>query len=234
MNRICFNCIKKIMGKRMGTVLKDGSIMFKDQESAIKYGIQRCRSSVTRENPFERGISIKGSRALNEIDGKSGNIDIHNTSEIMIHSHPDTYERGCTTALSEGDYDFFIKNKNIKKIIAVNSKGETYEMEKIPGFDFSKVKTSETFSDFGIKLRRTLFGGNDVPAEQRELLERCIKNKDLDTYYEEFWPKYVRNMYSSMSTLPKHIVDKTHEFWVKYGEEFGVRVKTNFSNFVGK
>ena len=222
---------KKVIPKKLGVALSDGTIFFADQKSAIEYGIKKCQESLLAPKQFERAIGIKGSKVVYQIDGQEGFVPLHNATEIMIHSHPDTYAKGCATALSEGDYDYFIKKSCMKKIYAVNSNGEYYEMTKIPGFDFSKIRTEETFGDFNVCVKRTLFGHSGVPAEQRELLERCIKTKDEDAYYLEFYDKYISGPIRRLQGLPKTIVDKTHEFWVKFGERFGVKVNTNFSNF---
>ena len=127
----------KINPKELGARLSDGSISFANQETAIEYGIERCRQALIAPNPFERAVNIKGRRVVAEIQGTADSVNLHNRAEVMIHGHPDTYEKGCTTALSTGDYEFFIEHNCIKRMMAVNSKGEFYQMVKKPDADFS-------------------------------------------------------------------------------------------------
>jgi len=220
--------------EKMGVVLEDGSIQFKNQEAAIEYGIKRCSASVKGPKPFERNILIRDSAVVAEANGSESQVAVDwleaAISDIDIHSHPDTYARGITTALSQQDYESFIDSQFLKKMIAVNSKGEYYQMTKIPGFNYGKIKSDmagDIFSDFNIKILRTMFGENDAPKEAVDALEKCIMRKDKDFYYNEFVPKYILPASES-----KYIVDASHTYWVKYAEELGVRVKTNFSNFV--
>ena len=225
---------KAVNPKKLGLVLNDGSINFLNQEAAIEYGLNQCQKSLKGVKPFERAVGIKDSRVVFQVDGAEGFIPLHNATEIMIHSHPDTYAKGCTVAPSSGDYQTFIDKSCMKKMYVVNSNGEYYKLSKIPDFDYSKIDAESTFGDFNICMNRTLFGHDSVPAEQRDCLERCIATKDIDSYYLKFYDLYVAPLISSMQNLSKTLVDKTHEFWVKFGEQFGVKSETNFSNFVKK
>lgn len=225
------SCPRNINPKKLGVVLKDGSINFPNQETAIEYGINKCRDSLIQKEPFERAIGIKKSRVVFQVDGISGEVPVHNATEIVLHSHPDTYAKGCTTAFSSGDYQYFINKECIKKAYVVNSNGEYYLMSKFPGVDFSKINAESTFGDFNICMTRTLFGHNGVSYEQRDCLEKCIAAKDIHNFYDKFYRIYVKPHISRMGDLSKTLVDKTHEFWVKYGEKFGVKTETNFSNF---
>ncbi len=124
---------------KQGLRLKDGSLLFTSQESAIEYGIERCSKALQSPNPFERAICIKGRRVVAEVQGKADCVNMHHATEIMLHGHPDTYAKGCTTALSKGDYEYFVDNKCLKRMYAVNSNGEIYQMEKLPDFDYSNI-----------------------------------------------------------------------------------------------
>ena len=78
-------------------------------------------------------------------------------------------------------------------------------MEKIPGFDFSKVDEDE----FWHLLNQTYY--KNTTPEQKRLLDMITRPEPNE--------------------IPKFLVDATHRFWVKYGKMFGVKVETNFSNF---
>lgn len=228
-------CNKAINPKKIGVVLKDGSINFLNQEAAIEYGINQCRKSLLPAKQLESAVGIKDSKVVFEIMGNESSVRPPDLGgiDVLVHSHPDTYAKGCTTAISSGDYETFIENENLIKLLAVNSKGEYYEISKMPGVDYSKFGADKTFGDFSICMDRTLYGHSGVPAEQKALLEECIKTKDVDKYYLEFYPLYVKPTLD-LKSLTKTLVDKSHEFWVKFGEHFGVTMKTNFSNFVNK
>lgn len=226
---------KNINFEKLGYVLKDSSINFSTQEAAIEYGIKCCKRSVCSENPFERGIGITDRRIRFKVDGTANEVpDMPFYPEVFIHSHPDTYAKGCTTAPSSGDYTTFIEHPEMEKMLSVNSNGEYYELTKIPGYDYSKIDPSATMGEFNICMDRTLFGHSAVPAWARECLEKCIALKDEETYFDKFYDCYAKYLISNMANVPKFLVDKTHEFWVKFGEKFGVKFRTNFSNFTNK
>lgn len=222
--------------QKIGIILKDGSIQFKNQDAAIEYGINRCCAALQGNNPFERGININGSRVIREIQGNETKIKIHNNldnTEVFIHGHPDFLEKGITNALSDSDYECFIKYDCMKKMYAVNSKGEFYKMEKIPGFNFSESFQKEIcsrFGDFNTKLMKTIYGGPSAPQWQWEIVDECFRKKDPE-YYRDVFCKRVMYPIEAMEQPPKYVIDGGHLFWVKFGELFGVKTETNFSNF---
>lgn len=219
-------CLKDINFQKAGIFLKDGTIQFKNQEAAIEYGMNRCRQALQGHNPFERQVNIKGRRVIQEFQGTKTGLRGHNTTEVTIHGHPDTYAEGCTMAISEGDFASFKKNKCEKVMYVVNSKGEYYKMEKIPGFDYSEIDIWDTFGDFCVKWMREIFGGKGAPEKQKRLLEYGLQNKNLNCFYE-----YLDNVGYSPKNFPKYMVDGSHAFWLKYANRFGVKTETNFSNF---
>lgn len=221
----------KIDIKKAALELGNGSIIFPDQESAVQYGIKTCKNSVATDKPIERAVGITGNRVIYKLDGDGKSVGMPCSTEVVVHSHPDTYEKGCTTAMSSGDYMTFADDPKMTTLYAVNSNGEYYKMTKTPGFDFDKLNASDLFGEFNTCMDRALFGHSEAPAEQRECLEKCIESKDGEKYVSEFLSKYVKPVTSDMKKIPKMLVDKTHEFWVKFGDRFGVKIDTNFSNF---
>lgn len=214
--------IGKINPEEIGLILKDGSIQFGKQEQAVKYMAKRCSASVKGLNPFEREIGIEGRRIVGEADGTLTHAKLTVDAEIKGHSHPSTYANGCTTAPSLQDYSCFIEDSNCKRMFVFNSNGEYYTLEKIPGFDYSKINMEEVVKQHLLTLY------SNAPREQYEWLKSIADNPD---YLEMF---VAQHMPSVPQEIPKSIVDNTHKFWVKFGKQLGVKTKTNFSNFVNE
>jgi len=223
-------CLNKFNPEKAGFVLKDGTIQFKNQETAIEYGIHRCCAALQGTKPFERAVNIKGSRVIQEIQGAETEIRAHNFTEIMVHGHPDFdfYPKGVTNAVSLDDYECFIDRDCMKKIYAVNSKGEYYKLEKIPGFDFSKIDVGKTFGDFNIKFKQSLYGGKDAPPEYQRIVKECFQKLDWHYYMDKL--VHICMRYDE-SSPPRYVINGLHEFWVKFGKLFGVTAETNFSHF---
>jgi len=223
--------LKDINPKKIGLFLKDGSINFKNQETAIEYAMNRCRTALQGPKPFERGVNIKGSRVIQEIQGAETEIRTNNFTEVFVHGHPDFefYPKGVTNAVSPSDYEALISRNCIKKIYAINSKGEYYKMEKTPRFDYSKVNPGKAFGDFNTKYYQTVYGGEDAPLEYQEIVRECFQKQDWYYYLDNITP--IGRQYENSSSPPKFVINGLHKFWVKFGKLFGVTVETNFSHF---
>ena len=167
---------EKINPKGLGVVFLDGKINFQNEESALKYINVRLHDALNRPQleQFERVIAKKGSTIIGEGDGTHTdatkafqsikgvmeriNQDVPRDLEVF-HSHPDMFGPGSTTPLSTpdmGDLATFFRAK-LKKIVAINSKGEFNSIEVGKDFTPEKFKLfkdgCESFQD------ENLFGG---------------------------------------------------------------------------
>ena len=210
----------------LGYICPDGKINFSSVESALEYMKAKCVKALLGKNPYEHCVEIKGSSIVYQDKGSAtGCWHSLRPSDIGGHGHPDTYAKGCTTAPSVADYYPFMGKKLQKKEIIFNSKGEQYFMEKIPNI---KVKNDVVFSDYReIDLLAIKHYSGCFPKSIQKKLNIAITNKDeklLNEIVDKYFPKNPKD-------ATKDIVDLTHTFWLKYGEKFGIKINTNFSNF---
>ena len=210
----------------LGYICPDGTINFSSAESAIQYMRTKCVNALAKNKPYEYCVEIDGSRITYESKGSiSGCWHSSKPSEIGGHGHPDTYAKGCTTAPSVSDYYPFMESKSQKKEIVFNSNGEQYVLEKIPNV---RIKNDIVFGNYseidilGIKHYSGCF-----PESVQKKLDIAIENRD-ETMLEEIANEYLPQ---SPKEVTKDLVERTHTFWLKYGQRFGVKIDTNFSNF---
>lgn len=217
----------KVNPKMLGYIHPDGEIAFQSTDAAISYAKNKVTTALRSKNPYEYNVEIKGSRIINESKGNSSRFerDINSPLEIGVHGHPDTYAKGCTTAPSGGDYWALMTSPNQTREIVFNSNGEHYIMEKIPNFHLDNNYIISYFNEFDIKMLKHLF--SNKPKAIQEELNQAIQNKN-ETVFNELLSKH---MPLTPKDTSKEITDLTHSFWLKYAEESGVKLTTNFSNF---
>ena len=243
----------KINPKELGVIFPDGQINFQNEESALKYIKARLHDALNRPQleQYERVIVKRGSTIIGQGDGTHTdateafqsikgvmeriNQDVPRDLEAF-HSHPDMFGPGSTMPLSTpdkgGDIATFFRLK-LKKIVAVNSKGEFNSIEV--GEDF----TPEKFKLFKDRWRsfqdEKLFGG---------LLNKFMKLSDKSV--EEYYAKGITDLPEWLSREKKEIIEKVsiierglkksnkfaevlHEYYQQAGD-YGMIYTTNFSN----
>ena len=244
----------KINPKGLGVIFPDGQINFQNEESALKYIKTRLLDSLNRPQAeqFERVIAKKGSTIIGEGDGthtdatkafqsikgvkERFNQDIPRDIEVF-HSHPDVFGPGSATPLSApdiGDIAIFFSLK-LKKIVALNSKGEFNSIEV--GKDFTPEKFKLFRDRYEFFKDEKLFGG---------LLNKNIKLSDKAA--EEYYAKGIIDLPEWLSREKKEVIKKIfdierglkksdkvakvlHEYYKQAGD-YGMIYTTNFSNLV--
>ena len=242
----------KINPKELGVIFSDGQIKFQNEESTLKYIKARLHDALNRpqSEQIERVIVKRGSIIIGQGDGTHTdatkafqsikgvmeriNQDVPRDLEVF-HSHPDMFGPGSTTPLSTpdmGDIATFFRLK-LKKIVAVNSKGEFNSIEVGEDFTPEKFKLfkdrCESFQD------EKLFGG---------LLNKYMKL--CDKAVEEYYAKGITDLPEWLSREKKEIMEKVsnierglkksdkvakvlHEYYQQAGD-YGMIYTTNFSN----
>ena len=210
----------------LGYICYDRSINFGSVKSAINYMKNKCVKALQGKNPCEHSVEIQGSRIIHEEAGSSNSVWNSNLKyDIAGHGHPDTYAKGCTTAPSVCDYHILMESESEMKEFVFNSNGEWYVIEKIPKLKFKDENIFGCYSEIDILAIKHYFSvfSKSVQTE----LEQAISRRDINAF-ENLVSKYLPENPADVS---KDITELTHTFWLKYGERFGVKVDTNFSNF---
>ena len=210
----------------LGYIFYDRSVNFGSVKAAINYMKNKCVKALQGKNPREYGVEIKGSRIIHEEAGSSNGVWSSRLKyDIAGHGHPDTYAKGCTTAPSVNDYYNLMESESQMKEFVFNSNGEWYVLEKIPKFKFDKDYIFGCYSEIDILAKKHYF--SVFPKSVQKELEQTIIRRDVNAF-EESVSKYIPDIPADIS---KDITELTHTFWLKYGERFGVKADTNFSNF---
>ena len=210
----------------LGYLCPDETINFASFKSAFKYMQTKCTKALKGKNPYEHCIEIKGSSIIHDDKGSYiGCWHSNKSKDVGGHGHPDTYAKGCTTAPSISDYYPFMQSESQTKEIVFNSNGEWYQLEKLPNFKFKLDNIFGSYSEIDITAIRHYFSIYSKSAQLE--LENAIQSRDLKAF-EDLIAKY---MPSQPSDVSKELTELTHTFWLKYGEKFGVKANTNFSNF---
>jgi hypothetical protein len=164
---LCSKPVKKLDVSSLGVCLSNGNIHFQTEQAAINYIRHRLLDSLNRpmQQQFERAITKKGTRILAETNGTrtyspppftskeiSERLNDNAIRDIELwHSHPDFWGKGKTAPLSPPDGgDIAMLNElHLKKMVAMNSKGEINSMEVAQGYTPEKFKEfRQNFENF--------------------------------------------------------------------------------------
>lgn len=161
--------------------------LFQSIEDARSYAFEKILEPLTQNNPFEYAVAIDSKngigRVLFEVKGGESKVGISkahlltDNSEV-VHGHPSYPVGTLAQPLSFNDFAFLVKN-NLKKITALNKKGE-----------FCSLTKTENFSSNNIDLEQMekLFN--------KKVFRHNLKNDNLDAYdllgvaQSDFWQEY--------------------------------------------
>jgi len=242
----------KIKPKELGVIFPDGQINFQNEECALKYIQTRLVDSVNRPKAkqFERVIAKKGAIIIGESDGVQENasnafLQIKGMADRgyssverdieVFHSHPDVFGIGETTPLSapdNGDLSSFFYSK-LKKIVAVNSKGEFNSIEATDNL------TEENFQLFKEGFKKLIYErayGKKLLEELKTAqtrIQECGLKGDFEQL--EIETENIQKILSKMQGigrrffLTEEYAQMAHEYYKKAGG-YGMIYSTNFSN----
>ena len=246
----------KISPKELGVIFADQKIKFQNEETISKYITARLVDSLNRpkSKQFERVIVKKELTILGE-----GNGEQHDCTEALrniigpfvkrknqnipmdlevFHSHPDSSFCKGTSPLSDpegGDLFSFFSLK-LKKIVAINSKGEFNSMEINDNFSVKNFKRFQ--KDFIKYYDQELYNGLITKGRKLSKVIRVFYNltgnsklvkwltKKLDKISEE-----IQNIHQKKYKNTDKIFIVYHKFYQR-AEDYGMKYSTNFSNLV--
>ncbi|MBD5402936.1 hypothetical protein HDR58_09095 [bacterium] len=244
-NSLCSKQLKNINASELGYCLPNGNINFQTEEAALKYIKNRLLASLNGEQQFERCIAKRDTRILSETNGSKNHCDLPFNGEEFLerisdkavrdveiwHSHPDEYGIAKAPPLSPpegGDLATF-NELHLKKIVAMNSKGEINSMEVLPSY------SSEMFNEFRNKFDD--FVGARVikllPEKLQHRIEQITKilmeNKGTSIPQElKNELKYIEQL-QIKSQSKGEFAQIMHDYY-KTADQYGMRYYTNFSN----
>ena len=244
---LCSKPVKKLDVSSLGVCLSNGNIHFQTEQAAINYIRHRLLDSLNRpmQQQFERAITKKGTRILAETDGTrtyspppftskhiSERLNDKAIRDIELwHSHPDFWGMGNTAPLSPpcgGDIETF-NTFHLKKIVAMNSKGEINSIEVVQGY------TPRKFDEF----RRNF--ENFMQTEIYKLLPRNVQKRilEIERYATENRGKEIPSSLKKEIDELEQLCIKAqssgegaklmHEYY-KTADKYGMKYYTDFSN----
>lgn len=244
---LCYKPIKNVDVSKIGLILSNGNINFQSETAAVSYIRFRLLDSLKRpfEKQFERAIAKRGTMILRETNGTKtwapppfkGQEIIDRTKEDAIrdvelwHSHPDIYGAGKTAPLSPpdcGDLRSF-NGLHLKKIVAMNSKGEINSMEIAEGYSPDKFKEFKCkFENYMEKRLPELL----PPKAQQRLakIQKCFA-KNKSTEVSPVLKKEIEELEQLLIDVQglSEGAKLKHEFY-KTANLYGMKYYTNFSN----
>ena len=245
--------LKPLNPKKLGYILKDGSVQFGDQQTAIEYAKGQIVEALNMSKPFERAAVIRGGRVA-VVDGEAHRVDLKKLPpfkevDITLHGHP-THKAGITMPFSAGDIKTFLHMKfvnNLKKSIVYNPQGEacvmtansnTYSLfDKLPEF----VKDIFYVCNPKIDKKLKLVDKHCIPYSQ-------VKNKTFYDVYARSSKDEVEKINELMAKtnktpeeeefLKEFVTRKSkaltmHDSIKELAGKLGFGYKTNFSTLVG-
>lgn len=232
---------------KIGVRLSNGNIHFQTEKATNNYIRHRLLDSLNRptEQQFERGIVKRGTQILSEVDGTRTSIPIPFTpKEIMErlddnavrdielwHSHPDFWGKGKTAPLSPPDGgDIATLNEfHLKKMVAMNSKGEINSMAVAQGYTPEKFKEfRQNFENF---METQIYKLLPENAQRRiaEIEKYAIENQGkeipsaLKKEIDELEQLFIKAQSSGEGAKLMHEYYKT-------ADKYGMKYYTDFSN----
>lgn len=237
----------KINPEELGVIFPDGQINFQNEESALKYIKARLHDALNRpqSEQFERVIVKRGSTIIGEGDGTSRNATVafeHTNGVVerinkdvprdleVFHSHPDYFGVGKTTPLSSpdgGDIETFFKAK-LKKIVAMNSKGEFNSIEV--GKDFSSEKFKLFQDEFKKFEDDRLFEG--LLTEEQKLSEMSSNFFETPGWLSRMQCENTGKILERCDWIENNLekVSKLYHEYYQKAKDYGMVYSTNFSN----
>ena len=244
---LCSKPVKKLDVSSLGVCLSNGNIHFQTEQAAVNYIRHRLLNSLNKpiEQQFERGIVKRGTRILKEIDGTRTKLPIPFAPKEIIerlddnavrdielwHSHPDFWGKGKAAPLSPpcgGDIETF-NTFHIKKIVAMNSKGEINSIEAVQGY------SPEKFKEFQRNFE------NFMQTQIYKLLPRNVQKRivEIERYAKENRGKEIPSALKKEIDEIEQLCIKAqssgegaklmHEYY-KTADKYGMKYYTDFSN----
>lgn len=238
----------KINPKTLGYICPDGIINFQTKEVANNYAKNRAISALKGYKPHERFIVVDQNRILDEIEGHStmGFIfpNKYKTKGIsIVHGHPDSYAKGCTTPVSASDASTILRWGNLNEIIAYNSKGEFSILRKKQTTTYNWLNNIRNKFQRFVEMKNSeavkndykrYITSSDISKQLKEInkkITKCIKGNVTE---EEF--EILINKKNKLSKLFEEIqtnqlgCQKTHKFWLERAKKYNLEYTTNYSN----
>ena len=244
----------KIKSNKLGVIFADRKINFQNEEAILKYITTRLVDSLNRPQPkqFERVIVKKGLTIMGEADGEAGDCaealksiigpfekrKYQNVSRDLevFHSHPDSSFNIGTSPLSEWDIFSAICLK-LKKIVAINSKGEFNSMEI--SNKFSKKNYKKFREDYEKNIDQELYGGLMAKvkrlAKVMNLFYKVRGNSKLVLYLSQKCDKFLEEIENIYQKKYKNadVFKVLHEFYQK-ADKYEMKYSTNFSSLIDR
>lgn len=174
---------KKISAAEVGYVCPDGAINFKTSNTAYTYAKNRVLQALHTPKPFERGLIIKGTSVIKEIDGNYLEVNVKTRdaedADCFIHGHI------IDTPLSLEDLTALLRTKHLKSIVALNRKGEYSKFE---------IKSSKWENVLPRKFRQKL-----------ERYERIYNAKDAENDYNNYMAKSHEEFNTGLESISDEI-----------------------------
>ena len=239
--------LKNINASELGYCLPNGNINFQTEEAAVKYIKNRLLASLNNEQQFERCIAKKGTSILGETNGNKNHCNLPFNGEEFLerisdkavrdveiwHSHPDEFGIGNAPPLSPpegGDLATF-NGLHLKKIVAMNSKGEINSMEALPSYSSDKFKEFRNKFDAFVEPRVINLLPEKIQKRIEQIKNFLIANK-CTSISEELKNelKYIEQLQIKSQSTGK-FAQIMHDYYKK-ADQYGMKYYTNFSNLV--
>lgn len=116
-----------INNKTIGYVLPNNHVNFVSHEKALEVGRKRILQALHSQEPYERGIIVKGSQITADVKGEHNRVSFPQDEmedSVCMHGHVQS------TPISTDDYFIMLLGK-AKEIVAINPNGEYSKLTRL-------------------------------------------------------------------------------------------------------
>ncbi len=213
--------LRKINPKKLGYVLKDGTIQFASRDAVLEYAKNMIKKGFYAKEPHEVGVVWKNNRILSVTHGDDQSVKL-----------PKTIQNGCSSMhghlqevpISPADYANMML-RNDKEAIALCPSGRYSRIVRLQGENINYTSTQRKFmKTFKALKKAELLSGTEglcklIPLAMKSVAKRLIgikTNIDSSEFNKIFNEKCAPSWAS-----------RTAETFKKLGQESGVRYDSN-------
>ncbi|MBQ7126915.1 hypothetical protein IJO12_07505 [bacterium] len=229
----------------LGLIYPNGRIKFSNNDAVFNYVKNKCVKALNLKTPYEYGIAVSGHTVLDEAKGDISSCTFtpenYESNVVLYHGHPDMYKKGASTPVSLPDFKLLARWKNVKAVVAFNSKGEYSKIVKTndsSGFlpnammhlKYAKIFLKEKNLHKKMNLYPILKRIQYIQDQISMLLMKGFKD-DAEKMYKKLEETELELKHYKATKKDCLLI---HNFWKKNAKKLGIYYETNFSDLVNK
>jgi len=199
---------KETFGKAISTVIP--SVLSDDPKESI--------TLIVNDDTF--GYNVGDRKSVKMTEEMEQIAKDPEQSVTAVHSHADSFKKGVANPVSVEDLGVLSSRPGLKRIYAVNSKGEYSMLEKTGDY----IPSKETIESYASLIQDLI--KQSLSPEGKEKLAQIEWNLTMDRNDENI-KAFDDFIVSEDMALAE--AKGVHKFWQQYAPELGVKYETNYT-----